>query len=362
MPKLLSQDGFTVAFNSLNTGRIDSLPVELRPAAALIIDWQDGKPYFEIQTSGSTGKPKTITLEQDKIEYSALQTANAFGLMPGDTLLCCLGLHYIAGFMMVIRAIVNDCDLIIAPQVANPLADISDQVKIDFAAFVPIQMETMLSDPQSVKIINKMKAILVGGAALSESLEKKIQTLEVPIYHTYSMTETYTHVAIRRINGDQKSNSYAPMPGVNLSLDERGCLVISSFLTNNKPLITNDLVEIQADGSFLLMGRADNIINSGGVKIQLEKIEKICGHIFASLNLNLVYFASGIPDEKLGEKLVLIIEGESFDKEMINNINDQLSMKLSKYEIPKDLFFVEKIAMTQTGKIDRKGTLINIHP
>ena len=360
MPKLTSQDGFSIAFSSLNTNAIDGLRAELQPAAALIYDWLDGKAYFEIQTSGSTGKPKTIILEQDKIEYSALQTANAFGLMPRDRLLCCLGLHYIAGFMMVMRAIVNDCDLVAAPQVSNPLADISDQIKIDFAAFVPIQMETMLNDPHAVKIMNKMKAILVGGAAISESLEKRLQELEVPVFHTYSMTETYTHVAIRRINGELKAHSYTPMPGVDISLDERGCLVITSFLTNNKPLITNDLAEIQGDGSFILLGRADNVINSGGIKIQLEKIEKICAEVFASLGLKPLFFATGIPDEKLGEKLVLVIEDDRWAKEMINTINNQLSMKLGKYEVPKEMFFVGKIAFTKTGKIDRNGTLLSL--
>ena len=292
MPKLINQDGFSVAFSSLDAKTMNTLPVELQPAAALIIDWLDGTPFFEIQTSGSTGKPKRITLERDKIEYSALQTANSFGLVPGDTLHCCLGLHYIAGFMMVMRAIVNDCNLVMAPQISNPLADISDHLKMDFAAFVPIQMETMLNDPDAIKMMNKMKAILVGGAALSASLEKGLQTLQVPVFHTYSMTETYTHVAMRPINGNQKSVAYAPMPGVEISLDERGCLVISSFLTNNKPLVTNDLAEIQADGTFILMGRADNVINSGGVKIQLEKIENIYAQIFASLGLNPLFFCS----------------------------------------------------------------------
>jgi len=357
MPKLLSQDGFSVAFNSLDANSIDTLPIDLQPAAQLIFDWLDGKAYFEIKTSGSTGKPKTITLEQEKIEYSALQTANAFGLMPGDTLICCLGLHYIAGFMMVMRAIVNDCDLLITPQVSNPLANISDHLKINFAAFVPIQIETMLSDPRAVKIMNKMKAILIGGAAVSESLEQRLQKLEVPVFHTYSMTETYTHIATRRINGNLKSSAYTPMPGVNISLDERGCLVISSFLTNNKPLITNDLAEIQTDGSFFLLGRADNVINSGGVKIQLEKIENICGQVFASFDLNPLFFAAGIPDEKLGEKLVLIIEEDRWREEMINDINDQLSMKLSRYEVPKEMLFVERIALTKTGKINRQETL-----
>ena len=357
MPSLISCTGYSIDFETINAKTIPGIPEDLRPAAKLIFDWLSGKETFEIQTSGSTGKPQTILLERDKIEYSALQTANSFGLMPGDTLLCCLGLHYIAGFMMVMRTVVCDCNLVIASQGANPLADVADHLKIDFASFVPLQMETMLNDPNAVKTMNKMKAILIGGAPVSDVLQEKLQILTVPVFHTYSMTETYTHVAFRQLNGTTIQKSYHPMRGVNISLDDRGCIVINSVLTDNKPLITNDIGEIMPDGSFNLLGRVDNVINSGGIKIQLEKIEKACGQVFASLDMSPVFFAAGIKDEKLGEKLILVIEGEEWGPEMINNFSDQLSIRLGKYELPKEILFVDEIILTRTGKIDRKKTL-----
>src|SRR6185437_5325721 len=317
MPSLISYIGYSIDFKAINAKTIPGIPDELKPAAELISEWFSGLHTFEIQTSGSTGIPKTIKLERDKIVYSARQTADAFGLEAGDTFLCCLGLHYIAGFMMVMRASVCDCNLVIAPPLSNPLrkkeerGGVENEVrggwKIDFASFVPLQMENMLNDPGAVKILNGMKAILVGGAPVSDALEEKLQSLTVPVFHTYSMTETYTHVAYRQLNGNSNHKSYHPMPGVKISLDGRGCIVINSFLTDNKPLITNDIGEILTDGSFNLLGRIDNMINSGGVKIQLEKIEKACGQVFAALGVNPFFFAAGIKDEKLGEKLVLVI-------------------------------------------------------
>ncbi len=357
MPLLISSKGFSVAFGSIDPDKINELPEEIRSAAILISEWEFGKPYFDLNTSGSTGSPKRIILDREKIEFSALQTANAFNLMPGDTLLCCLGLHYVAGFMMVMRAIVNDCNLLITEQKSNPFEDLTSGIKIDFASFVPIQMETMLKNDHALKLMNSMKAILVGGAGVSDALEKQIQMLQIPVFHTYSMTETYTHVAVRQINGLNKQSAYYPLPGVLISLDERGCIVINSFLTNHKPLITNDMGEILEDGSFRLLGRADNVINSGGVKIQAEKIESVCIEVLSELGLNPIFFAAGIDDEKLGQKLVLVIEGKAFEKEMINKFNDQLSMKLPKYEIPKEILFIDKIVLTKTGKIDRKATM-----
>jgi len=357
MPLLISYKGYSVSFGSIHPERIDDLPEDIRGAAVLISEWEAGKSFFELKTSGSTGVPKKILLDRNKIAYSALQTAKAFDLKPGDTLLCCLGLNYIAGFMMVMRAIVNDCNLVIAPQSSNPIQDINPQIKIDFASFVPVQMETMMHEAHSMEVMNQMKAILVGGAAVSDSLEKQLQKLTVPVFHTYSMTETYTHVALKQINGPLKKSSYYPLPGVDISLDGRGCIVINSALTDHKPLITNDLGEILPDGSFRLLGRSDNVINSGGIKIQAEKIEAVCSRVFAKLGLNPAFFATGIEDNILGQKLVLVVEGKAWGKEMIHIFNDQLSMILGKYEMPKQILFVDTIALTQTGKIDRKQTM-----
>jgi o-succinylbenzoate---CoA ligase len=356
MPHLIYRE-HKIKFATIRKEEISDLPAEMRAAAQLIADWNAGQGIFEIQTSGSTGKPKTIVLNRDKIIYSAKQTAAAFGLEAGDTLFCCLGLQYIAGFMMVMRAVVLDCNLIIAEPSSHPLLKMPTDIRIDFASFIPLQMETMLQDEEAVVLLNKMKAILVGGGPVSEKLEAKIQRLSVPVYHTYAMTETYTHVATRVLNTINKELSYKPLNGVTVSQDERGCLVIHSFLTDYQPLATNDLAEIHADGSFTLQGRFDNVIISGGIKIQLEKIEAECQAVFDASGINPCFFAAGIPDEKLGKMLVLVIEGDQWDAEVIHKFNTQLSQKLGRFELPKKYLFVEKILTTTTGKLDRIRTL-----
>jgi O-succinylbenzoic acid--CoA ligase len=346
MPFLIFKE-YKTDFKDITKDMGQGLPESLRPAAELIAQWKSGRKTFELKTSGSTGKPKTIKLQRDKIIYSAKLTAETFNLSAGDTLLCCLGLHYIAGFMMVMRAVVNNCDLIIEEPASNPLKDIDKDQELDFASFIPLQMETMLDDNRAVDIMNGMKAILLGGSPVSETLEEKLQVIKAPIYHTYSMTETYTHVA-------------TTLSGVKISTDTRGCLVINSYLTDNENLVTNDLAEIHKDGSFTWIGRYDNVINSGGIKIQLEKIEQVCGEVFKYLEIPSHFFAYGLPDEKLGEKLVLVVEGEAWGVSMTNEVNDQLSALLGKYETPKEILFVKEILKTRTGKVDRMNSIKHI--
>ncbi|MGZ5244750.1 MAG: AMP-binding protein, partial [Bacteroidia bacterium] len=195
---LLLAENFKIDFNALKEEDLAAMPNHLRSVAELILDWKVGKQEFLLHTSGSTSKPKPIYLQRDKIIYSAKLTARTFGLQAGDTLLCCLGTNYIAGFMMVMRALVLDCHLYVTPATGNPLTNIDSDTKLDFAAFVPLQLETIYTcGEKCFQILNKMKAVIVGGAAVSPQLEAKVQGLQVPVYHTYSMTETYTHVAIR---------------------------------------------------------------------------------------------------------------------------------------------------------------------
>jgi len=357
MAHILQNSGSKHDFIPIEGADPTDLSVMLHTAEELVLQWDEGAQSFTIQTSGSTGSPKPIVLSREKIVYSAQQTAAAFGLTQGDTLLCCLGLNYIAGFMMLMRGLVLDAHVILDIPSSNPLERLPERQKIDFASFVPMQMAAMLDDASAIKTMNGMKAILVGGGPVSKALEDSIQVLQVPVYHTYSMTETYTHVAVRRMNGPGKSNYYQPMPGTILSKDERGCLVIQSFLTDNKPLITNDLVDLQPNGSFEWIGRIDNVIISGGVKIQLEKIEAMSAEVLNDMGISIDFFAAGIPDEKLGEKLVLVIAGEKWGQKITIDFYDQLSGLLTKYEIPKDILFVQELSKTLTGKLDRRATL-----
>lgn len=354
MPYLIAA-GNEVAFDRLNSKNMDKLPAWARPVAKLIRDWLRGEKYFPMQTSGSTGEPKTFLLERDKIEHSAEMTARLFGLEEGDTLLLCLGTHYIAGFMMVMRALVNNCNLVATEVSSDPLKFIPQDTIIHFASFIPMQMETLLQHEEYINRLNLMKAILVGGAPVSDALAQKLQQLKTQVVHTYSMTETYTHVAVKYLNGEKKSEYYHPLPGVTLSQDERACLVIKSFLTDQQPLVTNDIVELQANGSFKWIGRWDNVINSGGVKIQLEKVENALHNALKQSGIERNLFATGLPDDRFGQKLVVVIEGEELPVEALNAVKKRLKDMLSIYEQPKQFYFADKLPLTRTGKVDRQA-------
>lgn len=311
--------------------------------------WSSGQQEFILKTSGSTGEPKPIILTRFQMEASAKLTGKTFNLKLHDNALVCLNVDYIAGIMMLVRGMVLGLKLTIIEPTSNPLENLENQ-NFDFAAFVPLQLQKILKNENHIKVLNKMKAIIVGGAAVNEVLEKDIQQLTVPIYSTYGMTETVSHIAIRRLNGANRSDRFQVLDGVKIGIDHRNCLNILSDASNNEMVQTNDIVEIIDENQFKLIGRFDNIINSGGVKIQLEKVEKI----FEEFITENRFFAYGIDDEILGQKLILVVEGEHFEKEkaLIPTLKSLL-----KYEIPKQIFTVKNLSETPTGKIDKKATI-----
>ena len=317
--------------------------------------WLAGQQEFILKTSGSTGEPKLIVLTRNQMVASAKLTGKTFGLQAGDKALICLNVDYIAGIMMLVRGMELGLKLTIVEPSGNPFQMINNQA-FDFFAFVPLQMKNLLEDEKNKMILNCAKAIIVGGAAVNEVLEKDIQSLEVPVFSTYGMTETVSHIAIRRMNGVNKSNNFQVLEGVKIGLDERNCLNIVAEASNNDLIQTNDIVEILNENEFQLMGRFDNIINSGGVKIQLEKVEKLIENEVKILTLNR-FFAYGIADEKLGQKLVLIVEGEEVKTEIKELFLKNIQAILSKYEVPKEIYFVKNFIETQTGKIDKKRVM-----
>ena len=314
--------------------------------------WLSGQQEFILKTSGSTGEPKPINLTRFQMEASARLTGKTFDLQQGDKALVCLNVDYIAGIMMLVRGMVLGLKLTIIEPNSNPLENLENE-DFDFAAFVPLQLQNILQHDNQVIILNNMKAIIVGGAAVNEVLEKHIQPLPVPVYSTYGMTETVSHIAIRRLNGENKSDNFQVLEGVTIGIDERNCLNIIADASNNELVQTNDIVEIINEKEFKLIGRFDNIINSGGVKIQLEKVEKIAEKFIQ----NNRFFAFGINDLALGQKLILVIETESFSEENQFSLLQKLKENLSKYEIPKQIFTINTFSETPTGKIDKKATI-----
>jgi o-succinylbenzoate---CoA ligase len=336
-------------------------------AASFSQAWQSGQTEFTLHTSGSTGTPKPIRLTRAQMQASAELTGRTFGLNPGDSALCCLNIAYVAGTMMLVRAMTLDLKLTLVEPTGNPLASFdSNTTHFDFLAFVPLQLQAILEQtPEKTAILNRAKAILLGGAATSPAQEAQLQVIEAPVYATYGMTETVSHVAIRRLNGPEATDFFTVLEGVELGTDQRDCLNIRAAASNHQLVQTNDVVEWTdtqvPHRQFRLLGRADSIINSGGVKVQPEQVERVIQHILAQQNLSPRLFVTGVPDERLGQRIVLVVEGNQDVQQQIQrwqpHCSEQVREEVGPYAVPKDIIFAPSFHETPTGKVDRKKTL-----
>ncbi len=331
-----------------------------RDALAFCRDWLSGVATFTVNTSGSTGAPKAIELSRAQMEASARATAAALDLRAGMTALVCLPTRYIAGQMMLVRGLVLGLKMFLVEPAANPLVALAGNVPIDFAAFVPLQMETLLTSPERARV-DSMHAVLVGGGPVSGSLAAAVAPLRAPVYHTYGMTETATHVALRPLSGARRSSAFRPLPGVELQLDARGCLAVRGPMTSGDWVQTNDLVALNPDGTFLWLGRADNVINSGGVKVQVEPLEAVLEYLLPEIlgtAWNGQRFAvAGSTDDRLGSQVTLILEGRPLPPEAQAMLLAQLRERLGPFETPRACLYADKFVLTSTGKIDRTATL-----
>lgn len=299
-----------------------------------LLDWFDKKSYMEMNTSGTTGEPKLIRIEKQAMLESALATGNFFDLSPGNKVLHCLPMKYVAGKMMFIRAFILGLDMKFVAPSSHPLENIDG--KFDFCAMVPLQAKNSLKD------LKKVKKLIIGGGKVHKALEQKLMKLPIKIYETYGMTETITHIAAKKIG----EKAFTVLPNVRVSADERQCLVIDAKYISDKKIVTNDLVNILSDKQFEWIGRIDNVINSGGIKLIPEKIEEKLSTLIPRR-----YFVYGKPDATLGQKNVLYVEGEPIE------INTSIFDVLDKYEIPKEIEFISKFKETATGKIMREESI-----
>ena len=327
--------------------------------------WLAGEPSFVVTTSGSTGTPKPITLTREQMIASAWRTGETLALQAGQATLVCMPTRYIAGRMMLVRGFVLAMPMTIVEPASDPVATLPPDAAFAFTAMVPLQLQTVLNGPPAYHaILNRMQAILIGGGPVSPVLQAQLQQLTAPIYHTYGMTETVTHIALRRLNGPTASDAFMPLKGVQLGIDARGCLNIRSDITQEEVVQTNDFVELRADGSFVWLGRWDNVINSGGVKVQVEKVENAIDQVLYALDpqdaAQRRFFVGALPDERLGEKVVLVSEGAPFSPALAASLRAQLKTRLDKYEIPRLFYALPHFAETPTRKIDRKATLAQL--
>ena len=320
--------------------------------------WLNGIQEFPIQTSGSTGIPKTISLTRQQMEASARRTIKLLKLQKGDCAFVCLNTEYIAGMMMLVRAFMAEMSIIIVDPVSNPLSLVSREEKIDFASFVPMQLQTILEEmPDALEQLNQMKGILVGGAPISATLQREIQRIKPAVCLTYGMTETASHIAVRRLNGSEATDYFQVLDNIQIGIDKRGCLTIKGDITKNEQLITNDIVELLTPTRFRWIGRVDNTINSGGVKVQIESVEEAIAAALAEIDPSPSFFVAAQPDELLGEKIVLIMEGKPFSESEEKAFFDRLQTLLRKYEVPKEIIYSPAFTITATGKISRQQTM-----
>ncbi|MCS6794319.1 MAG: AMP-binding protein [Raineya sp.] len=340
----------------LNFSPDQFLPNWLNKVIEFCKEWWSEQEIFNFQTSGSTGTPKIISVNRRQLLASVQLTQKAFQLKGGEVALLCLPTEFVAGKMMLVRGMELCWHIILQEPTSNPLQNLEVNRKIDFAAFVPLQMQTILEqNPEKIhKLFHKQSTIILGGASISDTLRKNIEKLKVPIFHTYGMTETLTHIAICALNGKAKSDYFTTLEQVRVRTDERNCLCITSPTTDFQEIATNDVVEILGEGKFRVVGRWDNVINSGGVKIQLENVEKIIEKVFELENIHNRFFCIGVPDEKLGQKLVLCVENALWSVEKEQKILTQIAkFSENKYYVPKSIVYKSHFEQTPTGKIKR---------
>jgi len=319
---------------------------------SFIKKWLRGENLFSLQTSGSTGTPKLINVTRYQLEESAKATLQALSLPENSTALVCLNTQYIAGIMMLIRCLVGNLKMEIIEPTASPFEKISPDAEFDFCALVPYQVDEIM-ERYGIEGIHRIKKIIIGGAPLSYSLQQKLVTSSSEIYLTYGMTETLSHVALQRISGQDRRDFFTALPSIKLSQDERECLIVEAPYLIEK-VTTNDIVELLSATTFRWLGRYDNVINSGGVKLFPEKIEIVIAEAFEKLKYKNSFFIYGIPDDKLGTKAILVIEETIADKQ---SIIKELKDKLRPFEAPKDILFMPRFLRTETGKIKRQKTI-----
>lgn len=308
-----------------------------KPVGIFILDWFDEKDYIEMTTSGTTGAPKKIHVNKQAMVNSALATGNFFDLQPGDKVLHCLPAQYVAGKMMFVRAFILGLDMDFVEPTSTPL-ERNDEI-YDFAAMVPLQAQ------HSLEKLSQIKKLIIGGAKVNSALANELKEIPTEIYETYGMTETITHIAAKKVGEE----AFKVLPDITVAEDERHCLVVTAPKISDEVVVTNDVVKVLNESEFVWLGRIDNVINSGGVKLFPEQIEEKLSH-----KIGRRFFVASQEHPELGEKLVLAVEGDPYV------IDDEVFGELGKYEKPKVVLFIPKFLETPTGKVLRKESLASL--
>lgn len=313
-----------------------------------LAEWHNDSPRILVHTSGSTGQPKPLWVEKRRMEASARITCQFLGLHSGDTALLCMPLDYIAGKMMVVRALTCGLQLITVEPSGHPLSSMNSQQPtaspIDFAAMVPLQVYNSLQVPEERERLMHIRHLIIGGGAIDAALAQQLKDFPHAVWSTYGMTETLSHIALRRLSGPEASQWYTPFPSVSLTLSSDGCLIINAPQVCDAPLTTNDLAEIRPDGRFRILGRKDNVICSGGLKIIAEEVEQLL-----KPHLSSPFLITKRKDPKFGEAVVLLTEGST------NEAEQACRQWLPRHWQPRHYLHVDRIPQTATGKPARRS-------
>ena len=330
---------------------LEELPEFAQVAFAFCRDWMAGQETFTQQTSGSTGAPKLQVLSRTQMEASAAATGAFFGTTTSGHLLCCLNPAFIAGKMMLVRAMVWDCPITLVEPSANPLLGLEEQ--FSFVALVPLQVEAGLSEEKSRKLLQSIPQVLIGGAALPHKIQQELVQQGIRAWQSFGMTETVSHIALAPIGTGELI--FQTLPGVEIGVSENQCLWIQSTMSGSAKIQTNDSIELRSKNSFVWLGRADFVVNSGGIKLFPEQLEKKISALMSNSYPGVPYFFYGEADERLGQRLVLYVEGEQ-SALTLEVLEEELKKFLDKFEIPKQIYLLPRFKYTPSGKINRPET------
>ncbi|WP_317417848.1 AMP-binding protein [Phocaeicola coprophilus] len=316
--------------------------------ADFLAEWFNETDTVKVHTSGSTGTPKELWVEKRRMMESARLTVNFLDLQPKDTALLCIPLQYIAGKMVVVRSLVADLNLLPVTPCSRPLQYL--ETAPDFAAMVPLQVYTSIQNPRDKELLRQTRHLIIGGGAIDRTLGEELRDFPHAVWSTYGMTETLSHIALRRLNGPEATDWYTPFNDVQISLSPEGTLTIDAPQVCPLSLVTNDLAEFNDRGQFRILGRRNNTINTGGVKVQTEEIEAQLKSL-----TELPFAITSVPDPKLGERIVILIQtsgGQQLQPEEFAQLTEAIS-HLPRYWQPRQVIPVPELPLTGTGKPDR---------
>lgn len=316
---------------------------------AFLKEWNNDSPTVLVHTSGSTGQPQPLLVEKRRMEASARITCRFLGLEAGDRALLCLPMDYIAGKMMAVRSLVCGLQTVCLEPSNHPFASFKHpevNITFDLVAMVPSQVYNSLQVPEERALLRRVRHLLIGGGAVDEALANQLSDFPNAVWSTYGMTETLSHIALRRLNGPTRSDWYTPFDGVSVSLSDDGCLVIDAPAVHEGLLVTNDMAVLR-DRCFRILGRKDNVICSGGIKIQIEEVERMLHP-----HLPFPFMITWAPDPCLGQQVVLLMEQGSVEEAAA-----VCKAVLPKYWQPRRLRVVDRLPRTETGKPARAEAL-----